>query len=152
MNINKTFRTLFVTMILASATALMGQQAIAQNSNEKGAMTVVAESKTVLLANKRLKAGRLDVAKRLYRSALKKKLGNNDRFTVYNDLCALHNIEKKHKKALGYCNKALNIIPANWLALKNRGDANLSLGNLKLAQEDFAQSQLTQAAANGGGQ
>ncbi len=138
MNKLNTLRTLVLAIILTSTAALMGQQANAQEYSEKGGMNVVAESKIVALASKRLKAGRLDVAKRLYRKALKKTLSKSDRFIAYNDMCALHNIEKKYKKALGYCNKALKIIPANWLALKNRGESHLSLGNYKQAQEDFS--------------
>jgi len=63
MNKLNTLRTLVLAIILTSTAALMGQQAIAQEYSEKGGMNVVAESKIVALASKRLKAGRLDVAK-----------------------------------------------------------------------------------------
>lgn len=138
-----TVRTLIFATILTSTFFITGHGALAQQfeaKNQKALFWTIAKSDLVVKARKRLQAGKLEQAQRLYRKSLHTTLRRSDRFAALNDLCVLHNIEKQYEKARGYCSKALKLAPDNWRGFNNRGLAYFGLGNYELARQDFARA------------
>ncbi len=60
------------------------------------------------------------------------------RSIAYSNLCAALAQQGKLDEALAACNAAVEMAPANWRALNNRGAVNLLSGNEAAAHADFA--------------
>lgn len=135
--------TVVLTLIATSTVGLSTQTAVAQQFSPISKSTIfwtIAKSDLVAKARTRLKAGKLDQARRLYRKALHTSLRRSERYAVFNDLCVLHNMEKDFDKAQGYCTKAVKMSPKDWRGFNNRGLAYYGLGHHDKARQDFAQA------------
>lgn len=143
MNKIYTVKAVVLTVILASASFIMGPTASAQQlevTNQKEIYWSIGKSDLVVKAGQRLEANKLKEARRLYRQSLKTTLRKNDRLIAYINLSVIHNTQQDYEKALKYSNRALKLAPRNWLALNNRGTAYFGLGKYDQAQENYTQA------------
>ncbi len=143
MTIIQTIRTVAYALLLTSISFTIGQTASAGQYEVKAQKEIywsMGKSDLVVKAGKKLEAGKLDQARRLYRQSLKTTLRKNDRFIAYINLSVIHNTQKKYENALKYSNKALKLAPKNWLAFNNKGTAYFGLGKYELAKENFAKA------------
>jgi len=143
MTLTKSIRTLAYAIIVSSISVTIGQSVSAAEyevKNQKEIYWSIGKSDLVIKAGKRMEAGKLDQARRLYKQSLKTTLRRNDRFITYINLSVIHNTQKDYDAALKYSNKALNLVPNNWLALNNRGTAHFGLGHYDQAQMDYAKA------------
>jgi len=143
MTILKMITTVAYAMIVSSLSAPIGSLARAAEyevKNQKEIYWAIGKSDLVVKAGKRLEAGKWDQARRLYKQALNTTLRRNDRFITYINLSVIHNNQKDYDAALKYCNKALKLVPDNWLAYNNRGTAQFGLGKYDLAHQDYVKA------------
>ncbi|MCK5373645.1 MAG: tetratricopeptide repeat protein [Alphaproteobacteria bacterium] len=143
MNMIQSIRTLAYAIILTSISFTIGQTANAQQyevKNQKEIYWSIGKSDLVIKAGKRLEAGKLEQARKLYKQSLKTTLRMNDRLIAYINLSVIDNTQKAYENALKYSNKALKIAPDNWLALNNRGTAYFGLGKFEQAKQDYVKA------------
>ena len=143
MTIIKTITTLAYAIVATSISFTIGQSATAAEFEVKTQKEIywsIGKSDLVIKAGKRLEAGKLDQARRLYLQALKGTLRKSDKFTAYNNLSVIYNTQKNYQKGFASSNKALKLAPDNWLAYNNRGTAQFGLAKYEQAQQDYAKA------------
>ncbi len=71
------------------------------------------------------------------RDALHQGLKTSHMTQVYSNQCAVLGVQGLYEEALGACDKALELTPANWRALSNRAAINWLAGDKLQAKQDI---------------
>lgn len=111
----------------AQAPAIVGARSVF------GANSYLADGATELML------GRYERGVALTRLGLKDILSVEERATAYSNLCGGYIGLKEYETARVYCNRSLELLPANWRALQNRAAVHIQLNDIEAALQDVEQ-------------